>query len=109
METIDDRPLLSGKNRVIPGAESLALAFGIIAARGFAEPSLLQKFGAKFPDRGALVNFNVTQKAEALADGTGRAEFAGRQGHMVCARAGGSESCRNYILPLRASARLAAL
>jgi hypothetical protein len=69
---------LPWKDGLIPGTESLALAFRIVTACGLAEPSLLQKFGAQLPDRGVIVNFDVAEKTKTLADGTGRAKFARR-------------------------------
>ena len=83
MSTIDKIPLLPWEDSLIPGAESLPFTLRIVAARGFAQPSLLQKFGAKFPNRGVLVNFNVTEKREAFANGTGRTEFPRRQAHKT--------------------------
>jgi hypothetical protein len=66
----------AGKDGVIPGAEGLAVAFRIVASSLFAEPSLLQEFGAQLRDRGVLIDFNVAEKAKPLAHGTRCAEFA---------------------------------
>ena len=69
---------LPRKNGLIPGAESLAFTFRIIAASLLAQPSLVQQLCTQLADRSVLFDFDVTEKAEAFADGTSRAEFARR-------------------------------
>jgi hypothetical protein len=66
---------------LIPGAEGLAAALRIVAAGLLPQPSLPQKLGPEFPYRGHLFDLDVAEKAEALADGTGGAEFASGQRH----------------------------
>jgi hypothetical protein len=66
---------------LIPGAEGLAAALRIVALGRFPQPSLAQKLGPQFPYRGRVFNLDVAEKAEALADGTGGAEFASGQRH----------------------------
>ena len=60
---------------MIPSAVGLAFALGIVTPGRFAEPSLLEEFGAQFAGGGALVDLDIAVEAEALADGAGRAEF----------------------------------
>ena len=69
---------LPGKDGLIPGAVGFTGTLGIVTARGLTQPSLLQELGAKFSDGSVLFDLDVAEKAEALADGTGSAEFSGR-------------------------------
>ena len=69
---------LPGKDSLIPGAESLAFTFRVIAASLLSQPSLVQKLCTQLAQRSVLFDFDVTEKAEAFADGTSRAEFARR-------------------------------
>lgn len=69
------------KNSLIPCAKRLAVTLRIITARGLTDPSLMQKFGAQLSHGCMLLDLNVTEKTEALADGAGGSEFAGGQSH----------------------------
>jgi hypothetical protein len=60
---------------LIPSAVGLAFALGIVTPGRFAEPSLLEEFGAQFADGGVRVDLDLAEETEALADGASRAEF----------------------------------
>jgi hypothetical protein len=75
------RAALPREHSLIPCAEGLTDALRIITAGLLPQPSLPQKLGAEFPYRRRLFNLDVAEEAEALADGTGGAEFASGQRH----------------------------
>ena len=74
-------PALSWEYSLVPGAESLPFALRIVTASGLAQPSLVQKFCPQFSHRSVLVNFDVADETEALAERAGGAKFAGGQRH----------------------------
>jgi len=59
MKAIDKMPALSGKDRLIPRAEGLALALGVVAAGLFSDPSLVQKLCAQLAHRRVVIDLNV--------------------------------------------------
>ena len=90
---------LSRKHRLIPRAVGLSVALWIVAARRFAELSLLQKLRPEFPHRRHLFNLNVAEKT-ALAEGTRGAEFAGgqRQGDFHARNTSAAIRVEDYIV-----------
>jgi hypothetical protein len=59
MESDEEKTVSPWKDRLIPGAEGLALALGVVAAGLFADPSLVQKFCAQLAHRRMVVNLDV--------------------------------------------------